>query len=233
MDIETRETYRLKGPIASETGVERLRLDYQPTWSPDGQWIAYTSSTLRPETDIYKIRSDGTEETKLTNHLAPDVQPTWSPDSSQIAFVSWRRDDPLETFLHPYEKNIFIMNADGSNVRRLTDDRETENTAPLWSQDGQWIIYNVMDGPGRFTEMLVRQNLITHEKQVIRQTKYLGITSDQSPDGAWLVFDEWQFGDPNIKLCFIQLTGQHYQCLRPPALSIPAIYARWQPVTVP
>lgn len=234
MDIATRETYRLKGPIAPGTNLDLLPSDREPAWSPDGQWIAYTSNIAGNKSDIYKIRSDGTEETQLTDHAAPDVQPAWSPDGRQIAFVSWRVSNPRESYLAPYEKNIFIMNADGTNVRRFTDDRETENEAPLWSQDGQWIAYHVMDGPGySFTNKLILQNVATHEKRILRQSEYLGIISDQSPDGAWLVFDEWLYGDPNTKICFIQISGQNYQCLTPPGLQMPVIYARWQPMAAP
>ncbi|MEZ4679196.1 MAG: hypothetical protein R2932_33755 [Caldilineaceae bacterium] len=228
MDIETRETYLLKGEHLPKTDGASPRSDSDPVWSPDGQWIAYTSSTLTPVANIYKIRIDGTEETQLTNYRAPDVQPTWSPDGKQIAFSSWRRNDPDETFLSPEEKNIFIMNADGSNVRRLTDDRDTENINPQWSQDGQWIVYTsrreVTNPPGSIM-LLIRQNVITQERQEIRRVRNRFMTADLSPDGQWLVFEEWTQnrdfvrieGDMKLEgsltLCFVQVTGQNYQCL--------------------
>lgn len=50
-----------------------------PSFSPDGQYIAYNSLRNGGQADIYIIRSDGTEERQLTNHPEPDWQPQWEP----------------------------------------------------------------------------------------------------------------------------------------------------------
>lgn len=234
IDLETHDTYRLKGPVTAETNVALLREDSDPAWSPDGQWIAYTSSTLGGEIDIYKIRSDGTEETRLTNHKAPDSQPTWSPDSRQIAFVSWREDGPEVRYLSPNEKNIFIMNADGSQVRRFTDDRQTENEAPRWSQDGQSMLYTARREPGYRTSrphddvLLIRQEIISQQREQLLQTSNPSMTADLSPDREWLVFDGWLVPERYLKICFVQVSGQNYQCI-----NVPGIYPRWQPSSSP
>jgi Tol biopolymer transport system component len=50
-----------------------------PSFSPDGEYIAYNSLRNGGQADIYLIRADGTDERQLTNHPEPDWQPQWEP----------------------------------------------------------------------------------------------------------------------------------------------------------
>ncbi len=50
-----------------------------PSFSPDGEYIAYNSLRNSGQADIYIIRADGTDERQLTNHPEPDWQPQWEP----------------------------------------------------------------------------------------------------------------------------------------------------------
>jgi Tol biopolymer transport system component len=59
------------------------------------------------------------------------VLPTWSPDGKQIAFVSDRDGND----------EIYVMNVDGSNVKRLTNNPE-QDLFPSWSPDGEWIVFS-------------------------------------------------------------------------------------------
>ena len=80
--------------------------------------------------ELYVMNDDGSNQTNLTNVLAPDVEPVWSPDGSKIAFVS-DRDLPSE---------IYVMNADGSNITRLTNNFKSDRD-PSWPPDGTKIVY--------------------------------------------------------------------------------------------
>ena len=67
---------------------------------------------------------------RLTDHPAYDGQPSWSPDGSRIAFASNREGN----------REIYVMNADGSGVTRLTDHPQMgEAWGPSWSPDGSRI----------------------------------------------------------------------------------------------
>lgn len=76
--------------------------------------------------------ADGSEQTKLTNNDAHDRNPSWSPDGNKIAFESARDGN----------REIYVMNADGSGQMRLTNTSiTTGNEEPDWSPDGTKIIF--------------------------------------------------------------------------------------------
>jgi ABC-type sugar transport system substrate-binding protein len=92
-----------------------------PNWSHDGSKITYSSMD-----DIYVIDANGSgQSVNLTNSPEKDSQSSWSPDGSQIVWLSGSDK----------KWNIFVMNADGSNVRRLTDDGNVSDVQ--WTVDGQ------------------------------------------------------------------------------------------------
>jgi len=110
-------------------------------WSPDGQWIAFTTND-DTYYEIYRMRSDGSDIRQLTRATGMDTSPQWSPDSQWIAFESWTDDGA------PYgNKDIYRMRADGSDIIRLTT-TPGDDWNPLWSPDGQWIVFvSKRDGP--------------------------------------------------------------------------------------
>jgi TolB protein len=156
---------------------ESIRLG-RPFWSPDGEWIAYVSPGIN-DADIARIRPDGTAQERLTDvELAEayanqppfvgtpnqgpsavpvfpsggrDLSPTWSPDGSQIAFLSNRFDDQ---YMGYYDLDVFLMNADGSNITRLTN-TGGQTGAPQWSPDGEWIAF-VDDSDGVYNIYRIR-----------------------------------------------------------------------------
>ena len=76
--------------------------------------------------------ADGGNQRNLTHHPALDSSPDWSPDGSQIAFTSERTNG----------LSIFVMDADGANVRQLTEG--PFDVAPKWSPDGKRIAFEAM-----------------------------------------------------------------------------------------
>lgn len=83
-------------------------------WSPDGQTLAtYIGSTW--DWDIYTFDLDGENLTQITDGLN-NLAPSFSPDGQWITFMSYR-DHPLQDL----GCEIYVMRADGSDVRRLTD----------------------------------------------------------------------------------------------------------------
>jgi TolB protein len=113
--------------------------DSRPSWSPDGTRIAFDSDR-RGNYDIYVMGSDGSEVTLLTDHPSQDAYPVWSPDSSRIAFVSLRHESNPEA-CDPCNWEIYVMQADGTGLTRLTND-PAEDFGPTWSPDGTRLAFD-------------------------------------------------------------------------------------------
>ncbi|MFY9558375.1 MAG: winged helix-turn-helix domain-containing protein, partial [Blastocatellia bacterium] len=98
--------------------------DDVPRWSPDSRKIVFDSERDGNK-EIYVMDADGGNQTRLTRNDAIDSAATWSPDGSKIAFSS-NRDNS-----YPFNFDIYVMNPDGSDVRRIVDDPEYD-AEPKW-----------------------------------------------------------------------------------------------------
>ena len=121
-------------------------LESNPTWSPDGQFIAYETDD-HGNLDVVVQPLSGGELIRLVSDEADDAQPAWSPDGSQIAFVSARDHGghlsislgigPIQDFNITKGADIFIVPAFGGTPIKLV-----ENGAyPSWSPDGKEIVF--------------------------------------------------------------------------------------------
>ncbi|HEX5027903.1 MAG TPA: hypothetical protein VFV56_03730 [Gaiellaceae bacterium] len=86
-----------------------------PTWSPDGRWIAFASNRSSDDDtsdwNIFVVPATGGPARQLTVDGSDDDWPDWSPDGRLIAFS---RGD-----LEELESSIYVMRADGKDVRRV------------------------------------------------------------------------------------------------------------------
>ena len=87
-------------------------MDAYPNFSLDGKWIAFSSERHGGPRllDIYKMRADGSEVSRLTNGLGAELlKPVWSPDGKQILFYS---------NLH----KIYQLDSDGKDLKMVAED---------------------------------------------------------------------------------------------------------------
>ncbi len=118
LDLKTQHVTQLtKGP------------DTFPAWSPNGDRIAFTSNR-DGDYEIYTVRPGGGALTRLTRSPGNDAHPAWSPDAEWIAFASNRTGFKDETE-GMSDGEIFVMRADGSDVRQLTENAFEDGT-PAW-----------------------------------------------------------------------------------------------------
>lgn len=113
------------------TGPEEIHA-MEPAWAPDRCRIAFVSFTKEGNDDIYVINADGTSRRQLTSGSSSDVFPDWSPDGTRISFQSDRNG----------LRNLFVMNADGSNVQQVTHYAEGSVGWQDWSPAGNEIAFS-------------------------------------------------------------------------------------------
>jgi Tol biopolymer transport system component len=188
-----------------------------PVWSPDGNSIAFFSDR-GGNPDIFVMNSDGSQVEQLTRDAfaslyftksSEDRSPSWSPDGSQIAFDSGRNNLKLNYIDH----DIYVMAADGSHVKRLTDDGADEG-GPRWSPKGDLIAYAKMD---YFSD----QGLIENPAwdifvMNVDGTQQIQLTDDPgnelepswSPDGEKIVFISDSNG-PDFDIYVMNLDGSN------------------------
>lgn len=131
---------RIVDVASGESRVLSTGWDTLPVWSPDGEVIMFTRSARDDrfdydEFDIYTMRPDGTDIKRLTDSEGNDAHSHWSPDGERILWSSSRLGFKEEGLLSIDQSQayaeLFIMNADGSNQRPLTDNQYEEGT-PAW-----------------------------------------------------------------------------------------------------
>src|SRR3712207_3181121 len=123
------------------TETENRVLDREPSWSPDGERIAFASNR-DGNYEIYVMDADdGSDVDRLTDNNDLDRLPSWSPDGDRIAFIS-DRDVEVPPDEIGDENAVFTMDADdGSDVDRLTDNDVPLGSHPTWSPDGERIVF--------------------------------------------------------------------------------------------
>jgi TolB protein len=127
----------LRHPAQPRLLTNSAALEDAPSISPDGKRLVFVSSR-DGNADIFVMpfRPDGAEAAaeavNLTKDQGGDFHPAFSPDGKQIAFAS-DRDGYRES-------EIYLMQADGSHLRRLTKSPGWDGS-PAWSRDGKWLYF--------------------------------------------------------------------------------------------
>jgi TolB protein len=146
--------------------------------------------------EIGLIRADGSHQKKLTNEAGFDVSPAWSPDGSRIAFTSSRSMPQGYQGEQRIYSELYVMDADGSNVERITDNVGLVDFQPAWSPDGQRIVVARGSGmsppPNRLTQptdLWIIDLASGAERQLTSSPSTWEGFAHWSPDGKRIAFE--------------------------------------------
>jgi len=159
---------------------------YAPELSPNGEWVVFTKNG----DGLWRMRPDGSDVKRITNK--DDIDPSWSPDGSMISFASSRAG----------KRQLFVMNADGSNVQQVTDlnNMGGRNT---WSPDGKQLAF--YRGPQGDRNIFIINIDGTGLVRLTNGGDNLG--PSWSPDGNWIVFTSYRDGNNELYIIHPDGTG--------------------------
>jgi Tol biopolymer transport system component len=157
-----------------------------PVWSPDASTIAFDGlPNSDVERDIYMVTVDpNPEQWAITNQPDFDCYPSFSPDGQRIIYMAE----------HEGNRDLFIMDVDGTNIVQLTDD-PTYDYEPAWSPDGERIAF-ISRRSGN-SELYVMDIDGSNMVQLTDDAK-LDWRPAWSPDGEWIAFESWRTGNGDI-----------------------------------
>jgi Tol biopolymer transport system component len=195
------KTYDIFSANADGSDLRRLTTadgyDAEGTISPDGKTIVFTSAR-DGDLEIYTMNADGLNQKRLTFDKGYDGGAFFSPDGKQIVYRAHHPTTPedqkegedllAQQLVKPTNMEIFVMNADGSNKRQITNNG-TANFAPFFTPDGKRIIFssNVNDQKGWNFDLYLIDLDGRNLEQVTYSDAFDGFPMF-SPDGTKLVF---------------------------------------------
>jgi uncharacterized protein (DUF885 family)/Tol biopolymer transport system component len=178
---------------APATGPDAAGLPGGTALAPAGNGVIAFSSYRDGESAIFSMKADGTEITHLSRGGLRDTRPAWSPDGSRIAYA--RR-------IGHANHEIYVMNADGSGAKRLTDLPQSTETEPAWSPDGSRLAYisnqslNANTFTGRFNVFVMEAD--GSEPTLLTDMGGSNTSPDWSPEGGRIAFDSTRDGNHEI-----------------------------------
>lgn len=147
-------------------------------WSPDGSEIVYVSNTPDGTSDIRVVHPDGTSDTRILEGFYDSV--SWSSDGTRLALTGRPVDGR--------NLDLYVVNADGSGLRPLTDDAAPDQYA-AWSPDGTEIAFmrnEDVSSDYHWDIDLIRPN----GTGLTKVTDWSGLDAIPvwAPDGHWIAF---------------------------------------------
>ena len=148
-----------------------------PAWSPDGSKVIFMSS-MHGDPELFMIDTTGTNLKRITYSAGADTSPAWNPKTGQtIAFVSDRGGIP----------QLYMMNADCSNVEKLELPDMGYVIDPAWSPNGQLLAFSWRRPNGNYDIYVMdvaTRSIVELTRDAARNER-----PSWAPDGRHIVFE--------------------------------------------
>jgi Tol biopolymer transport system component len=212
--------------VADTNGVMTGRLtdspgyDAEATVSPTGDKIVFTS-TRSGDIELYSMNLDGSDVTQLTDKPGYDGGAFYSWDGTKLVFRASRPEGEAlaeyqallkQNMVRPSEMEIYTMDADGSNMRQITDNGAA-NFAPFWHPDGEHIVFssNVGDPQGRNFDIYIIRADGSDMRKITQAPAFDGFPMF-TRDGRRMIFasnrNNATEGETNLFICDFKLPGE-------------------------
>lgn len=185
----------------------QAQTESSPTTAPADDGVILSASDRDGDFEIYRMKPDGSELTKLTDNPGEDTSPSCSPDGKTIAFVSMRTGS----------RAVFIMTAEG-DVKKIADNAG-DATHISWAPDGRRLVCDLQFG--RRIDIYVMNADGTEQKELVKE----GMMPSWSPDGKTIAFNRGQL--PHIYL--MDADGANIRPLDVGTSGLPDLSPIWSP----
>ena len=166
--------------------------------------------------DLFSAKTDGSEIVRLTKEPGYDAEASFSPDGKQIVFCSLRAAFAVEAVLSAEDKarvekdpayfgDIYVMDADGSKVRRLTEAPGYDG-GPFFSPDGARIVWRHFDASGMIADVWTMKT-DGSDKHRVTDFQSMSWAPFYHPSGKYLIFTTNKLGFENFELYLVDVDG--------------------------
>ena len=146
--------------------------------------------------EIWTINADGRGNQRIVSAQVSLNYPAWSPDGQRLAMVG---------YVNSQTWSIYVAGADGSGLRRLTDEAAVWDGDPDWSPDGTKIVFTrTYPNQDNRTEIWVTEV----DGGVPTRTGLLGMAARWSPDGTRFVYSSGATSDADVMTARVDGTGE-------------------------
>ena len=208
--------------LARLTSPRRYTDDILPDWSPDGARIAFERDRYDVSEQgnntrflIISMNPDGTDQRVLTRQLNVEW-PVWSGDGSKIACHMGERIDG--------QRDICVVNRDGSGQQNLTNTRSPSEYDPRWSPDSRKILFESRSGRNLDVHVI---NVDGRRHLRLAPSRHYDAQPNWSPDGKSIVFVSRRDGNRDIYV--MSATGRNLTNLTNSAAGTVNANPEWSP----